>query len=341
MQPRAPLLSLAALAIAVATTAVACSSDSPEVDGSATAGSTVTEPASTRVVVEGLDGPTQIAHGPDGQLLIAQLAGDEADASGQILVVDVDNGSRRVLMDGLDKPTGVAWTRGSLFVMVRRSLLRAEWAGGSTEPGETQVVMDGLPFNGRSEGTLTVLNDGRLLWETTGALVDNVAVTDSGTLWIYDPATDVAQPIATGLKNAYAHTQLADGRIVTTEIGDNIANPPVEEINIVDPAAMADFGWPNCPGDQSCTDVSGPLAVFPPSATPTGVARLDSDLYVALFVTGEVVRISADTWRPGDEMRKPVPVLTDLAGPHTLLARPNGELWISEHLSGRVIAWQP
>ena len=147
---------------------------------------------------------------------------------------------------------------------------------------------------------------------------------------------------ATGAKNAYAHALLADGRIVTTEIGDNISGAPVEEIDVVsisDPPA--DLGWPDCPGDRDCDAVVRPLATFPVASTPTGVAVIGEDVYVALFVTGEVVRVSLADWASGDEPVRSSLVVGGLAGPHTLLPRDDGTLWLSEHLTGRILELRP
>jgi hypothetical protein len=158
-------------------------------------------------------------------LLVAQLAGEEGASTGEILSLDVATGQRTVLLNGLDKPTGVLWRAGELWVMERRALIRSAWRGRGGEVGPREVVLNELPFNGRSEGTLTPLPDGRFLYETSGTLDGDRAQEGSGTLWIFDPKTEESRVLATGAKNAYAHALLADGRIVTTEIGDNVTDP--------------------------------------------------------------------------------------------------------------------
>jgi len=293
------------------------------------------------IVVDGLDRPTQIADGPDGLLLVAQLAGDENDATGEILAVDVTTGERRVIADGLDKPTGVLWADGTLWIMVRRGLISAPWNGTDPTAGAPTTVLDDLPYNGRSEGTLTALDNGTFLYETTGTLTDGEAVPGSGTLWEYDPATGASRAVATGFKNAYGHVVLDDERIITTDIGDNITDPPVEEIDVINPNQTADFGWPDCPGDTTCADVVGPLAVFPVSSTPTGVAAIGNDVYVALFTTGQLLRVSLAGWNIGSAPATPTEIVAGLDGPHSMLARTDGTLWISEHTAGRIIAVHP
>ena len=48
---------------------------------------------------------------------------------------------------------------------------------------------------------------------------------------------------------------------------------------------------------------------------------------VTLFVTGQLMRLSTAGWSPGDEPVAPVEIASSLAGPRTVLARPDGSLW--------------
>ena len=72
-----------------------------------------------------------------------------------------------------------------------------------------------------------------------------------------------------------------------------------------------------------------------------GLAAVDGDLYVALFVTGQLVRVDRSDWVAGNAPVEPVEVMAGLRGPHTVLAQPDGSLWISEHLAGRIISIRP
>jgi hypothetical protein len=291
-----------------------------------------------KVIVDGLDGPTQFTDGPGGWLLVAQLAGDEDAKTGEVLAIDPASAKRITLLSGLNKPTGVAWLNGFIWVMEQRRLVRAPWGGAGTEPGPVEVMVDDLPFNGRSEGTLTPTPDNRILYETTGSISGGGVVTDSGTLWVFDPLTKTSTKIGVGLKNAYAHAFASDGRLFVTEIGDNIDQAPVEEINEVPYAGpdsnATNFGWPSCAGDTKCAGVTAPLATFDPNATPTGIAVDPTYAYVAFLVTGELRRVKlAD----GSQ----IVFRTAMEGPHTILRRTDGTLWISEHFGGRIVAVQP
>jgi glucose/arabinose dehydrogenase len=305
-----------------------------------------------RVVLDGLRGPTQFTDGPDGLLVVAELgggsgedaaAGDEESGEGRVLAVDLATGARRTLLSGLDKPTGVAVADSTLWVMTRRSLLRAPWPPGGSGELVAETVLDDLPYNGRSEGTLTPLPDGRILYETSGDLRSGEPVEGSGALWAFDPVTGRPSAVATGLKNAYAHAVLADGRVVTTDVGDNIPDPPPEELVVLSPPGPGeeapDAGWPDCDGRRDCPGVAPPVALLPPRSTPTGVAPDPSGdaATVALFVEGRVVRVPLDGSARDDDGA--VEVLAEgLDGPHTVLRRPDGELWVGEHLAGRIVA---
>ena len=299
------------------------------------------------MLVDGLVGPTQFVEGPDGSLIIAQLNGDEDAKSGQIVLVDRSTGSKVVLVDGLDKPTGVALLNGSLWIMVRRGLLRVTWDGSHSRTASPEVVLESLPYNGRSEGTLTALSDGRLLYETSGELTGTVetgSVTPgSGTLFVFDPATSRSAVVASGTKHAYSHAVVAGNRVVTTEIGAGPGVHPSDELNVVDLSTPADLGWPKCPFDRNsdpeCSNAVAPISVFPPDSTPTGVVVDGKYAYVALFVLGTIVRIPIASWKTGEPPAPYETAATGLDGPHSVFIDGNGNLLVSEHMAGRILSY--
>ena len=331
---RLPAVVLCVLAL------VGCTSSPTTTTTSTTTTEAVPTGDEPTVVVGGLSGPTQFTDGPGDWLLVAQLAGDEDAKTGQLIAVDPVTEQRVVLYENLDKPTGVAWLNGFVWIMERRRLVRGEWRGAGTTPSPLMVMVDDLPFNGRSEGTLTVTPDNRILYETTGAIANGSVVDGSGTLWVFDPLTKTSSKVASGLKNAYAHAFLPDGRLLTTEIGDNIDAAPVEEINVLaysgPSGPTVDAGWPACPGEQTCDGVVTPLATFDRNATPTGIAVDGTSAYVALLVTGEIHRLSLNNTGTGRVTT--TVIASGLQGPHTILRRPDRVLWISEHFADRIVA---
>jgi len=331
--------------------AVACGSDGPpSVDGiEVPDGFGVTE------VVAGLRGPTQFVVGDDGTAIVAQLNGEEGGGTGQILAVsldgdddgdgdgDGDGDEPTVLFDGLAKPTGVEVLGGQIWVMEERRL-----SSGPLEGGQLTTVLDELPFNGRSEGTLTATDDGRLLYDTSGTLDGVNAAEDSGILWSLTPGGE-PEELARGFKHAYARTFDADGALWQTEMSDGSydGEPAPDELVAVEPGD--DFGWPQCIGDrmavefydgsaESCAATPRSHALFDPGATPTSVAVAPWDgdtLLVALWNQGRVVSVS----RQGGE-EGPVEVtdfLTGLERPQHLVAD-GDRLLVGDYDGGRILA---
>lgn len=291
-------------------------------------------------LVSGLRGPTQMIVGPDDRLWIAQLAGGENAGTGQVVAADADAGAQEVLLDSLDKPTGIAWLDGALWIATPTALLRAE----GNPPGTPEVVLDGLPNNGRSNGTLTVTPERRLLYETSGRERDGGAVDGSGALWLLDPAApDTPDRLATGLKNAYAHVYGDDGTLWTTEVAEPIggASAP-DEVDRV--TRGADHGWPACVGDREpvpsfggdearCRDTVRPHLTFEPvGVTPTSIVvnPLAADQFViALWNAGRVVTAPISG---GGEISD---LVTGIARPQHLLVDGDA-LLISDHADGTI-----
>ncbi len=305
---------------------------------------TLPEGYSASLVASGLRGPTQMILGPDGRLWLAQLGGAENAGAGQVLALSSGTGEREVLLDNLFKPTGIALLDGYLWIASGRDLLRAPLAAGGGV-GALETVLRDLPFNGRSNGTLTVTPEGGLLFETSGRRQGDAAQPGSGVLWRLKP-TDPAnpQPLATGLKGAYAHAFDSAGRLFTTEIGDDSVNAqaPPDELNLV--VEGADYGWPRCYGNQRpalnyggtpeiCRRSRAPLVTFAPHTTPTGLMASpfeDGVLLVALWgpVDAGVVRVaySVDGVEEEDAVGEIETFISGLQNPQHLLATPEGLL---------------
>ncbi len=299
-------------------------------------------------MVSGLDSPTQLAIAGDGDWYVAQLAGGEDDASGQIIRLDADDpeGDRPVILDGLDKPTGVAVFAGSLWVMERNQLVRANLDG-----TDRRVVVDDMVFNGRSEGSLTVDGD-QLLFNTSGRLDDRTDTPidpsiSSGVLWAIT-ADETITPVAWGLKHAYAQTRDAAGVLWTTELADGSFDGQSAVDEVVAVVAETDHGWPWCVGDNravvefggtddECALVPSSQAVFSSGATPTGIAISPWDqtqLLVALWVAGDVVSISID---PAKAPAMPIVVYEGAERPQQLLVDGDRVLLV-DHGTGEILA---
>lgn len=323
------------------------------------------------VVRTDLDRPTQVTVAPDGRVVVAQLSGEEGAGTGTVvdLGVDAEAEAATVLVADLDVPTGVAVVGDDLFVQQPTSLLRldgaaagADAAAGAAGGGDaagavaTDLVAD-LPNNGRSQGTITPLPDGRLAFAASGTGSGPSPDPRSGTLYAIAPDAapgTVPDVVATGLKNAYGHAPLradeaaADGvsPLAVTEIGDGRydGGPPPDELVLVPttgPDVPTDAGWPRCLGDRDpvvdnggtpevCAATRPALVTFAPGATPTSVADGGADtLLVALWVEGRVVEVSLFDGSVAD-------VLTGVDGPQHLVADGAGGWWLTVHGTGEL-----
>ncbi len=310
---------------------------------------TLPEGFAAELVADGLNGPTQMIAGPDGRLWVAQLNGGENDGKGQVLSINPNTGARRVQLEGLYKPTGIAVHSGVLWIASGRDLLRAN-IGADASVAPPEPALTDLPFNGRSNGVLTVTPHGEIVYTTSGSRLGNSAAPGSATLWALTPQDPTnPRPLATGLKGAYGHTVDALGRIWTTEIGDDPIDDgyPPEELNLI--VVGADFGWPQCAGDRQpvqryggtaerCAGTRAPVALFPPGATPTGVAVTPWDetiLLVALWNRGEVVQVKI-TPEGDNAVGEVSPFLTGLRNPQHLLVWRDGSLLVSDFATGTI-----
>lgn len=349
---------VAAVAVLVAVL-VGCGSDQ---DAAPRDGIVVPDGYEVTEVVSGLDGPTQVQVLDDGRLLVAQLNGDEGKPVGQVLIVDPETGERDVIADDLVSPTGVAAIGDDLWVMEQRRLSQ-----GSLTGGDLETVLDDLPFNGRSEGTLTPLEDGRLLYSTSGSISSGRATDGSGAVWaidagaVADGAAAAPQAVAVGFKNAYARVVSPDGTLWQTEVaaGSFDGEPAPDELVAIPataldadgtggPADPADGGWPRCVGDrrpvaqfggtdEACAGTLGASVVFERGVTPTSVAVSpwdDDELLVAFWNDGRIVSVPADASASPAE---PVTWMTGVDNPQHLVAD-GDRLLVVDYSGGRILA---
>jgi len=252
---------------------------------------------------EGLNGPTALAFGPprdpltggSQRLYVAQLNGGENDGRGQVMAIDPNRKTREIILDNLKKPTGLAWFNDALYVIAYRDVLMYVTREGKLEGPEPLVT--GVRFNGRSLGHIRV---GPTPDPFTGEPEPRLHFSSSGgdpnaSGYIYSMRLDGSDQriVARGLKNGYAFAwALTDGTMYATDIGDNIASAPVEEVNII--RQDGDYGWPNCAAGDACGNTPKPLATFPPHSTPTGIAWWENSLIVTLWGPADprVVRVA-------------------------------------------------
>lgn len=327
-------------------TVAACEGDGGPVG---TAGIDAPDGFEVGVVVEGLDGPTQIAPDGAGGFVVAELRGGEDDGTGRVLRYrELRPDAAEVLVDGLLTPTGVTVDAdGRLWIMEQRRLS----TGPLDDPGDRTVVLDELPYNGRSEGTLTALAGGGILFDTSGSRdrdAPDVLKPGSGRLW-YLAGPD-ASPVefATGFKHAYAHVVDADGTIWVTEMSDGRLDGETPPDELVRVREGDDFGYPRCVGDRTpvtelgatdadCSATPRSHALLSPSATPTSVAVApwdDDTLLIALWNRREIVAVPR---APADSPYAPESVVGGELTPQHLLVD-GDRLLVTDFAGGRVLS---
>ncbi len=312
---------------------------------------------SVELVREDLDQPTQLALHADGErVLVAELSGEEGAGTGRVR--DLGEGGTAdlplVLLEDLVVPTGlVAVDEATLLVQEGRDLVRWDLAAAGG-PSRSVLVGD-LPWNGRSQGTLTLLDDGRVLHSSTHEGTEPDLVPGSGAVYATPvDGTGAPELVAVGFKVPYAHAIGTDGRLWVTDIGDGRVDGQqvLEELHVfegVDTTSPATGGWPLCTGrnrpvveygasQRACTDLPQPAAVFPPRSTPTGLAVTgDGRVLVSLFTTttvrGGVVEVAPDG--------TVTDVVRGLETPQDLLPLPDGSFLLTTHLGGMLYRLTP
>lgn len=241
---------------------------------------------------DGLSGPTAMAWGPQPdpltkgarRLYVAQLNGEENAGTGQILALDGITLKTVVIFNNLKKPTGLVWHDSALFVGAYRSILKLTDANADGTLDKTETLVTDVRFNGRSLGQVDAGPDGLLYFESSGG-----SPSDSGFLYSMKPDGSDSRIVARGLKNSYAHAWNPQGELFTTEIGDNIVNAPLDEVNRV--VKDANYGWDRCSADMqaqdpsipACVAVQKPVATWSAHSSPTGLAWFADGLLVALW----------------------------------------------------------
>ena len=341
--PRSPVLVVVVLAVVAA----ACGDDAPGADADADAASSDT--LVVTLVADGFDGPTQIASDADGRIVVAELNGGERDGTGRVVRLDPARpDEREVLVDDLLVPTGVAIDGDLLWIMERRRLTVGPYA----DPSDRRVVLDELPFNGRSQGTISAVDGGGILYDTSGRTGGGDRLVDgSGTLWFLAGPDAEPERFATGFKHAYAHAPLGDGRWLVTEISDGTfdGEPPPDELVIA--AGGDDFGFPRCLGDgepveefgvaaADCADAPGSLAVFEPRATPTSVVVAPWDAATALVALWTLDAIVVVPTSVTGAPHAPVRTGLDVGRAQDLHVVGDAVL-VTDHTGGRVLSIRP
>jgi glucose/arabinose dehydrogenase len=204
------------------------------------------------VFAAGLADPRGLAFSPQGDLYVSlETAGrvialpDRQHTGAASQVVGVASG----LLD----PFGLAFHDGALFVGETTQVDRFQVDPASLQAGNGQVVIAGLPADGRHiTRTLQFGPDGKL-YVSIGSSCDVCVESDARRAAIMEFNSDGSggRIYAQGMRNAVGFTfQPGTGLLWATVNGQDTLgdNQPGEDVTVVQ--AGDNFGWPYCYGDQ-------------------------------------------------------------------------------------------
>lgn len=286
--------------------------------------------APPRKIMEDMGGLNGFDFGPDGKLY------GPLWFKGEIVRVDVDEGTLETVATGFETPAAVNFdSRGNL------------WAVDTAEGAVYKVDID--------DGTRMKVAD-------VDAAIDNLAITSDDRLFItnmadnavieIDTETGESTPLVKGKLAVAADLELVqeDGREVLY-VGDvfalrkvDLADGSVSEVgrvfgsNVDYPISVAEAhgriavaGWSAGAVqafDVGAAELPGPHHGF--NAPTDALPLADGGLLVAEYGRGALVKVAADDWKNRTNF------VTGLKGPANLMQGPDGRVYLSEQLAGRI-----
>jgi glucose/arabinose dehydrogenase len=228
------------------------------------------------VIAEGLNSPTQVATGPNGELYVSERFGSvrqlrDADGNG---VFEVNE----TLASGLGVTTGLMVAPdGSIYASHTGTVSRF------TPQGARADIITGLP-NGRHQNNgLAIGPDGKL-YLTNGSTCDDCTESDERSAAILQANLDGSglRVYARGLRNPYDITFDASGRLWSTDNGSDTPCATVDELNLI--VDGGDYGWPY--GAQGCDEFNDgrpPVGDLGLHTASTGIDSYDGTQFPAEY----------------------------------------------------------
>lgn len=203
---------------------------------------------------------------------------------------------------------------------------------GDFKAGDATAILTGIPSGEiHNGGRLAFGPDGKL-YVTTGEIGDETLAPDleslGGKILRIEPdgAVPDDNPFPDSPVWSYGHRNVQGltwddrGRLWASEFGSSLW----DEINLIQPGR--DYGWPAAEGTANLDGKTDPAAVFSTSsASPSGLAYADGALWMAAL-QGET------TWRvpvTSSGLETPQPVRIANARTRTVVAAPDGRLWVT------------
>lgn len=287
--------------------------------------------APPRKIMEGMGGLNGFDFGPDGKLY------GPLWFKGQIARVDVNTAELNVIADGFEVPAAVNFdSKGNLWVVdtARGEVIRVDvTTGDKTLVAEVDAAIDNLAISATDELVITNMADNAVIRIDTET-GESTPLT-SGALAV---AADLAMVTSEDGKETLYIGDLFSFRALDIESGEVSEVGRVFGANIDYPISVganggeiALAGW-SAGMVQRYDTTTGELGdIHHNFTTPLDALPLPGgDTLVAEYARGALVRVDGNDWT------KRTDVATDLAGPSTLLALENGNVLVSENISGAI-----
>jgi glucose/arabinose dehydrogenase len=353
-----PAVAACALAVLVA----GCSSDDatePKPRGVATSPGEPTtsdrQPDLTpRLLAQGLAVPWGITFLPDGSALIAQR--DEATVllltpAGKIRDVGQVEGVTPTSEGGLlglaVSPSYATDRTVYAYITTAADNRVVTMPFDGEQLGPATPILTGIPRGEIHDGGRIAFGPDRKLYITTGETGDSSLAQDrtslGGKILRVNPDGSVPRdnpfpgsPVWTyGHRNVQGIAWDAKGRLWASEFGSTVW----DELNLIEPGN--NYGWPIGEGALDKPGYTDPLLQWRTGdASPSGIAFLDGDLWMACLHGARLYRIPV---RPDGSVGKPQALYTgDYGRLRTVVATPAGSLWFTtSNRDGRADAGFP
>ncbi len=337
----------------------------------------ITSPMGVRSesVARGVPQPTAIAFDATGGMWMTS-AGNGATASNGVWFVPRSGAAPRQVVKGLFLALGLTWLDGELFVTHvtpfddsaaavarRRGQVTAFSRFDGRRFAAKRVVVKDLPVGRHTIDAIVPGPDGRL-YVGNGSRFDAKAAPDrlSAVVFSMDSSGANIRVEARGLRNPYGLAFIpGTPDLLVTENGRDDLGPnlPPDELNLVRTAGSAPFlGFPRCwgIGRGRCGGTTAPLAETAMHASTDGVAAAKSfgrfglsafvanngSSFSASAATSNVQRVALTPTSTGYRARlKPFASGFRKFDPLALAIGPDGALYLSLYVSGRVVRFVP
>jgi Glucose / Sorbosone dehydrogenase len=293
----------------------------------------------------GLKTLTSLTTGPAGQLYVAEMGG-------KIWRIADEGGSAAapvLFAEGLDRPVGIVWRADLMYVAVHSKIITLRDTDGDQRADAQQTIVSGLParlYPLHQNNALVFGPDDRLYFGL-GSSSDYYAETNDRLATIVSVRADGSdfQVYARGLRNAF---DLGFNRAGDMFAGENqpagLPIVPGEELNHI--VQGGDYGFPNhYEQPPIASGTRGPLYVFPPHASPTGIAFYQGqqfpavyadNLFLASWMRGEIYRVQLIKNAEGEYLSRVSLFASGMLNPVDVTVGPGGQLFVADYGSGAI-----